>query len=116
MLLIAGFTLTPAAMTYADGDGALSDDDCAILDCSQGNNTDGSGIKYILDIILNVLTFGVGSAAVIGFIISAYQYITARDNSGQVLKAKTRMLQIVIGLAIYALFWVVIKLLLPGGI
>lgn len=77
---------------------------------------DGTAIFEILGIILNVLTYGVGAAAVIGVIITAYQYITAGDNSAQVAKAKNRLLQIVIGLVIWVVFWGILNFLLPGGL
>ena len=78
--------------------------------------TDGSGIFEILALGLSIVTYGVGAAAVIGVIISAYQYITARDNSAQVAKAKNRILQIIIGLAIWVLIWGILQFLLPGGL
>jgi hypothetical protein len=53
---------------------------------------------------------------VLGVVITGYQYMTARDNSAQVMKAKNRLLQIVIGLAIWVVFWGVLQFLLPGGI
>lgn len=86
----------------------------AILDICPG--TDGEGIYEILSLGLSIVTYGVGTAAVIGVIISAYQYITARDNSVQVAKAKNRILQIVIGLVIWVLIWGILQFLLPGGL
>ena len=78
--------------------------------------SDGTGIYEILALGLSIVTYGVGAAAVIGVIISAYQYITARDNAAQVAKAKNRILQIVIGLAIWVLIWGILQFLLPGGL
>lgn len=86
----------------------------SILDICPGNN--GEGIFDILGLGLSIVTYGVGAAAVIGVIISAYQYITARDNAAQVAKAKNRILQIVIGLVIWVLIWGILQFLLPGGL
>jgi uncharacterized membrane protein YciS (DUF1049 family) len=78
---------------------------------------DGPAVFRLLSIVLNVVTYGVGAAAVLGVVITGYQYITARDNNvAQVAKAKNRMLQIVIGLAIWIVFWGVLQFLLPGGL
>lgn len=77
---------------------------------------DGSAIFNILGIALTIATYGVGAAAVVGVVITGYQYMTARDNAGQVVKAKNRLLQVVIGLAIWVLFWGVLQFLLPGGL
>lgn len=77
---------------------------------------DGSGVVYILGIVVNVLTFGIGVAATVGLVLSGIQYLTAGDNVGQIQKAKTRIFHIVIGLAIYAVFWGILQFLLPGGL
>ncbi|MBR1875112.1 hypothetical protein IJ798_01895 [Candidatus Saccharibacteria bacterium] len=76
----------------------------------------GEAIFDILSIALNIATFGVAAAAIIGIIISGYQYMSARDNSAAVVKAKNRILQVVIGLVIWGLFWGVLQFLLPGGL
>ena len=47
---------------------------------------------------------------------AAYQYITARDNSQVVAKAKNRIVQIVLGLVIWVMIWAVLEFLLPGGL
>ena len=65
---------------------------------------------------LSVVTYGVGAAAIIGVLITGYQYITARDNSAQVMKAKNRLFQIVIGLVVWVMIWGILQFLLPGGL
>ena len=86
----------------------------ALINCSSGSN--GDAIFDVLALGLQIVTYGVGAAAVIGVIITGYQYMTARDNAGQVVKAKNRLLQVVIGLVIWVLFWGVLQFLLPGGL
>ena len=76
----------------------------------------GGGVYEILLIILNILTAGVGVLGVLGLVISGVTYLTARDNEQQVAKAKSRILQIVIGLAIFAVLYVGLQWLIPGGI
>ncbi len=77
---------------------------------------DGSAIFCVLNIVLNVLTYGVGIAGTLGIIISGVQYLTARDNEQQVTKAKSRIINIVIGLAVYAVMWGFLQWILPGGV
>lgn len=79
--------------------------------CDDGQ---GSGIWLILTIALTVMTFGVGIAGVLGIVISGIQYATAGDNEAQVAKAKQRILQIVIGLAIWATMYAFLGFLLPN--
>ena len=86
----------------------LGENGCA---CDDGN---GSGITDILNLVLDIMTYGVGALAILGMIIAGVQYLTARDNEAQMTKSKNRILQIVIGLAIYAVAYVVLRWLLPG--
>ena len=99
----------------ADGNEVMK---TALIDpCPGGTwSSDGTAIFDILSIALNIATFGVAAAAIIGIIISGYQYMSARDNSAAVVKAKNRILQVVIGLVIWGLFWGVLQFLLPGGL
>lgn len=77
---------------------------------------DGEWIFRILNIILTVLTYGVGIAGTLGIVISGIQYLTARDNEAQMTKAKSRLINIVIGLAAYAVMWGFLEWIIPGGI
>ena len=79
--------------------------------CDDGS---GSGIFFILNIVLTVLTFGVGIAGTIGIVIAGIQYASAKDNEQQVAKAKMRIFQIVIGMVIWAVLYVALKWLIPG--
>lgn len=82
-------------------------------DCIENSE---EAIFEILGMILNIFTFGVGIAATGGFIFCGYQYITSKNEPAVIVKIKTRMLNIVIGLIIYFMFWGLIGLLLPGGL
>ena len=89
----------------------------SIIKCdADEDDKEGEGIFAILAILVSILTYGVGIAATIGVVISGYQYLTARDDMGQVVKAKKRLMEIAIGLVIYAIMWGVIQFLLPGGL
>ena len=83
--------------------------------CVEGTE-DGSAIFSVLNIVLQVLTYGVGIAGTIGIVITGIQILTAKDNAGQLAAAKTRFIAIVIGLAVYAVMWAFLEWLLPGGI
>ena len=76
----------------------------------------GCGVWMVINLGLTILTYGVGIAATIGLVITAILYLTARDDSGQLAKAKTRVFEIVIGLAIYAATWSIVSWLIPGGL
>ena len=105
----------------ASGSSSSSDEKCIKLaiikikgkDCIENSE---EAIFEILGMILNIFTFGVGIAATGGFIFCGYQYITSKNEPAVIVKIKTRMLNIVIGLIIYFMFWGLIGLLLPGGL
>ena len=57
-----------------------------------------------------------GIAGTLGIVIAGITYMTAKDDVAQLTKAKNRLIQIIIGLAIYAVMWAFLQWLLPGGI
>jgi len=83
------------------------------LFCDDG---EGGGGYEIALIVINILTALVGVLGVFGIVVSGITYLTARDNAAQVAKAKKRIIQIVIGLTIFALLYVLAQWLIPGGI
>lgn len=86
----------------------------SIIDCSSGAN--GEGIFCILNIGLTVLTWGIGIAGTLGIVITGIQYLTARDSVEQMTKAKNRLINIIIGLVVYAVMWGLLNWLIPGGL
>ena len=101
-------------------------------EAQQDNGCNGDGVKtnlfgggcvsgedsvfIVLNVILQVLTWGVGIAGTIGIVITGIQYMTAKDDVAQLTKAKNRLIQIVIGLVAYAVMWAFLQWLLPGGV
>lgn len=76
----------------------------------------GDGIVNIINLVLDIMTIGVGVLATIGITIAGIQWLTARDKEDQVVKAKSRIFNIVIGLVVWGIMWLVLSWLLPGGI
>ena len=113
VLVAVAVPFVQAAPAMAASDGGYT----AILgDCESAEDDKGGGIFCILNIILNVLTTGVGVLGTLGIVISGIQYLTARDNPEQLTKAKSRLINIVIGLAIYAVMYGFLQWIIPGGI
>ena len=81
-----------------------------LFGCVDPNN----GIMFILNIVFTVMTFGVGILGTVGIVIAGIQYSTAKDNEQQMAKAKMRIVQIVIGMAIWAFLFVFLRFILPG--
>ncbi len=75
----------------------------------------GCGVFMVLNFIIDMLTFGIAIAAAIGIGIAGITYLTAKGNVAQATKAKRRIYEIIIGLAAYAVLYVGLNFLLPGG-
>ena len=75
-----------------------------------------NGIDGLLKLILNILVYGLGAAAILGVIIVGIQYMTSRDNEQQATQAKKRLYEIIIGLVAWAAMFAVLNWLIPGGL
>lgn len=83
----------------------------ALIECGDKE----SGIGEILSVVINVMSVSVGILGIIGIAVSGVQYLTAQDSEEKVRKAKRRIFEIIIGLAVYALFASIAQWLLPGA-
>ena len=87
--------------------------DAAILKnaCDCGN---GESVFYILELVVDTMTIGIGILGVIGISITGIQYLTAGGSEEKTRKAKRRMFEIVIGLVAYVLIYAALKWLMPS--
>ena len=79
--------------------------------CDDG---EGSSILDILNLVVNIMTIGIGILGVIGITIVGIQYLTAGGNEEKTRKAKRRMFEIVIGLVAYVIIYALLNWLIPG--
>ncbi len=107
LAVIGSLYITPVAQA-AECSGV----DTSIIDCK---NTDAGAIREILLIIIDIMSVGIGILGAIGITVVGIQYLTASDNVQQTTKAKKRLYEIVIGLAVYVLLYGLIEWLMPGG-
>lgn len=87
--------------------------------CSDGSIPDvtsNSGIWGILLLVINILTAGIGIVAVGGIIYGSVLYASAGGSPEQVKKAKTIIINIVIGLLAFALMYSFLNFIIPGGL
>ena len=115
MMTMSAFLVAPKVLAAECGNGGVETSILGENGCAEGTD-DGSAIFSVLNIVLQVLTYGVGIAGTFAIVIVGIQYMTAKDNAGQMAAAKTRLIAIVIGLAAYAVMWAFLQWLLPGGI
>lgn len=107
--------IAPLSVAHADCAGVKT----SIINCTQsgnGNSAKDSGVWGILLLVLNILTAGVGIAAVGGITYAAILYSSASDRADQVKKAKDTVQNVAIGVAAYAGMYLFLNFLIPGGI
>ncbi len=78
--------------------------------CADSDN----GIMCILELVVDIMSIGVGILGVVGISIVGVQYLTAGGSEEKTRKSKRRMFEIIIGLAAYAVIYAFLKFLLPG--
>ncbi len=85
-------------------------DDCAIL---LSSFCDGN-LGGLLSLIINILTGGVVVAGTIGIVWTGRIILTARDNQSEVERAKKRLIEIIIGLAVWSIAYVGASFFIPN--
>ena len=99
--------------TCADGSSGTVTVDTAILSgCDCGKK--GGATVEVLNLVVSIMTIGIGVLGVVGITIVGIQYLTAGGNEEKTRKAKRRMFEIVIGLVAYVLIYALLRFLLPG--
>lgn len=91
----------------------------SIINCSaKGNekNAKKSAVWQVLLIVLNILTAGIGVAAVGGIVYGSILYTTAADRPEQTKKAIGIITNVVIGIIAYILMYAFLQFLIPGGV
>lgn len=107
--LAAAGTMLSATLLMAGSAMAADPPSTSILD---PNMT----IDGMLTLVLKILVYGLGAAATLGVVIAGIMYMTARDNPQQVAVAKKRLIDIVIGLVVWALMYTLLNWLVPGSL
>ena len=122
--LLVGALLLGAALSFvtpttyaADKCGGV---DTAIIHCDQpggdGAPVEDTGAWGILLLAINILTAGVGIAAIGGVVYGAILYTSAGGSQEQVKKAMGVITNVVIGVIAYALMFSLLNFLIPGGL
>lgn len=121
-LLVLGAMFMVGAVAGIATPALAQDDGCAGADTSiikcdvSGDSAQDSGVWYLLVLVLNILTAGVGIAAVGGIVWGALKYASAKENADQVKEAKNIIKNVVIGILLYAGMYLFINFLVPGGL
>jgi hypothetical protein len=122
---------TPAELTEAEkkqedkaeSDGADNKDGCAgaetaIIKCDADNSggVETNGVWFLLLMVINILTAGIGIAAVGGIVYGSILYVASGADESRVKKAKEIIQNVVIGLIAYVAMYALLQFIIPGGI
>ena len=92
----------------------LGSNNAAILkDCADKDGEES--IKCVLNLVVDIMSVLIGILGVIGITITGIQYLTAGGSEEKTRKAKRRLFEIVIGLAVYAVMYALLSWLLPNN-
>ena len=100
----------PKTMKYGNVDNKAS----ILVGCDEAEQGGGEGIKCIINLVVDIMTVGVGILSVIGITVVGIQYLTSAGSEEKARKAKHRLFEIVIGVALYAVAYALLKWLLPS--
>ena len=89
---------------------SVSEGECATILTGLCNE---NGITELIYLVIGILTGAIVVAGTIGIIICGVLWMTARDNEAQVMKAKKRILDIVIGIVAWVLLSLLANLFIP---
>ena len=94
--------------------------DTAILQCDNVEvgkpGIENNLIWSLLLTTINILSAGIGLAALGGIVYGSILYTTAAGNAEQVKKALEFIRNVVIGLVAYALMFALLNFIIPGGL
>jgi hypothetical protein len=121
----AFFTFLPnTASAACSGDYTKCNNGCAVdteiikcdnVDVAKGGTTN-NGIWSLLLTAINILSFGVGIAAVAGIVYGSILYTSAGGNSEQTKKAIEFIRNVIIGIVAYAIMFSFLNFIIPGGL
>lgn len=109
---IGMFVFTPVASAETCNQGTPNEYKTSIIPCS---NNGQDGIWGILLLVINILTAGIGVAAVGGVVYGSILYTTAAGSMDQTKQAKMIIFNVLIGLVAYALMFSFLNFIIPGG-
>lgn len=112
ILMVGSFALP--ATVLAQSDNAKSACEGLALTGSGGCDSTGGGksVDDTIKLVINVLSFIVGIAAVIMIIIGGFKYVTSQGDSNNINSAKNTILYALIGLVVVALAQVLVRFVL----
>lgn len=108
----------PGAVTVDNGVEASTsfNVDCEVENANEPVTAENCEIIRYLVNGINILSAVAGMAIIGSIMIAGYQYMTARDNSGQVEAAKKRIIWAMAALGLFLFMYAFLNFVVPGGV
>lgn len=123
---IGGFLISPTVsatdcggVTLKDGQSCCGGVVTSILSCDgtkDASEVQDTGLWNLLVVVINIMTAGIGVAAMIGLAYSAVLYTSAGANSEKLSKARNILRDTAIGIVTYAVMYAGLNYIIPGGL
>ena len=86
--------------------------------CSDGSSptVEDGGVWGILMLVINILSAGVGIAAVGGVAYGSILYTTSGGSVEQTKKARAIIANTIVGIVLYVAMWALLNYMIPGGL
>ena len=98
--------------------GSCGGAETSIIKCDADNSggIENNGVWALLLMAINILTAGIGIAAVGGIVYGSILYTTAGDNESQIKTAKEVIRNVIIGVIAYIAMFALLQFIIPGGV
>lgn len=94
--------------------------DTSLIECKESQDNadrvEDTPIWELLIIAINVLTAGIGVTAVVGIVYGSILWSSATGSPEQIKKARGIITNVVIGVLCYAVMYLVLNFIVPGGL
>lgn len=90
----------------------------SVLECDKtgGGGIEETGLWWLLILVINILSAGVGIAAVGGIVWGSILYTTSGGSIEQTRKSRTVIFNTIVGILLYFAMWAFLNFLIPGGL
>lgn len=92
--------------------GTWSDTGKIRLKCDNPYNR-GSAVRSTLKFVIDIVSICIGVLGVAAIAVVGIMYLTAGPDVGKAIKARARLIEIVVGLILYALTYAILNFLIP---
>jgi hypothetical protein len=108
---LCGFVLVPIVSAKCGGA------ETSVINCDQagGTTVESTGVWGLLILVINILSAGIGIAAVGGVVYGSIMYTASGGSVEQTKKAREIIANTIVGIVLYIAMWAFLNYIIPGG-